>query len=532
MDLHPSALASSASLDLAAFPDNYASRVLNRTLLAKFRPTDPELVSALDQKAIDTFLACNEKCREYSVQTIDPELLVYMQKKFDELCWTGSQFNFDDEFLHRKMRHGPGASVGTIHTSHPGKEYLSQHTYTSNYVLATTTMARTISPTAFFAENYRQATYGVSRCRGSKTTCVPKNNKTSRLICTEPLRNMEAQLACGSIIEGYLRSFFKIDLSTQPSKNRDLARLGSLDGTYATIDLKSASDMISLTLLEAIMPPILFALIMELRSPETQVNGEWIPLHMVSTMGNGFTFPLQTFVFSCIAAFATRDDKNRIPFSVFGDDIIVVNHRYVETVRLLESCGFVVNKDKSFSTGNFRESCGGDYYHGDDVRGVYIKALDSVSDLFIAYNLLLKWSLGHQIPLVRTLGLILSAIPKEYRLPIPWLEGDDMGVKGFDAPPPHRRNSCLYYSYRVLQGPTRCLTFKRYMRLGGTVSGWIQSMLVGTDARAVMVRVSGKAGNRKITSRRIHAWGPYFDDGSLSLLSYISMAVLCQVYSE
>ena len=39
----------------------------------------------------------------------------------------------------------------------------------------------------------------------------------------------------------------------------------------------------------------------------------------------------------------------------------------------LEAFGLLVNKKKSFSKGNFRESCGGDYFMGTDVTPVYMR---------------------------------------------------------------------------------------------------------------------------------------------------------------
>jgi hypothetical protein len=58
---------------------------------------------------------------------------------------------------------------------------------------------------------------------------------------------------------------------------------------------------------------------------------------------------------------------------VYGDDIIIPVDYVRTVVPMLETFGFRVNRDKSFWTGKFRESCGRDYYDGDDVSIVKVR---------------------------------------------------------------------------------------------------------------------------------------------------------------
>ncbi len=62
--------------------------------------------------------------------------------------------------------------------------------------------------------------------------------------------------------------------------------------------------------------------------------------------------------------------------SVFGDDCILPTSDAASFMELAESVGFVVNKEKSFfdDAPGFRESCGGDYLHGSNVRPFSLKA--------------------------------------------------------------------------------------------------------------------------------------------------------------
>jgi hypothetical protein len=58
---------------------------------------------------------------------------------------------------------------------------------------------------------------------------------------------------------------------------------------------------------------------------------------------------------------------------VYGDDIIVPVEFTHHVVEMLETFGFRVNLSKSFWTGKFRESCGKEYYDGEDVSIVRIR---------------------------------------------------------------------------------------------------------------------------------------------------------------
>jgi hypothetical protein len=88
--------------------------------------------------------------------------------------------------------------------------------------------------------------------------------------------------------------------------------------------------------------------------------------------------------------------------------------------------GFTVNLDKSFYIGDFRESCGRDFYCGHDVRGVYIAKLCHELDFLSAFNRLVRWSVRWRIPLDQ----LLSALRKGFRfLPVPLDESDIAGVK-------------------------------------------------------------------------------------------------------
>jgi hypothetical protein len=207
--------------------------------------------------------------------------------------------------------------------------------------------------------------------RGNKLSFVPKNAKIDRAICTEPRWNIFLQLGIGDLIAQRLL-LAGIDLQDQ-EPNREAASRAQRDG-LATIDLSSASDTVSKNLVLALLPEDWSDLIFKSRSPSTLYKGQWIKLEKVSSMGNGYTFPLESLIFYAFAYAATQmcgGDTTQI--KVFGDDIIVESKVYRTLVEVLNEVGFQVNPDKSFSSGNFYESCGTDYFKGKNVRPIFLK---------------------------------------------------------------------------------------------------------------------------------------------------------------
>ena len=202
---------------------------------------------------------------------------------------------------------------------------------------------------------------------------VPKNAKTDRAICTEPSLNGLFQLGLGDLMAERLR-LARIDIRDQ-TRNQRLAMYGSISGEIATLDLSSASDSVSIGLVMYLLPMDWAELILDLRTDAVVYNGERIVLEKVSSMGNGFTFPLETLIFWALAQSCVDLCKNprQMEASVYGDDIIVPTDAVPLLREVLTETGFVLNDAKSFWDGPFRESCGHDYLRGISVRPAYVK---------------------------------------------------------------------------------------------------------------------------------------------------------------
>lgn len=209
-------------------------------------------------------------------------------------------------------------------------------------------------------------TSGLELARGSRGTTVPKDATTDRFIAIEPTCNIMGQLGIGTVIRRRLRATLGIDLRHQADINRTLARRAQRDG-WATIDLRNASNTIAYEVVRWLLPPDWFALLDLFRSPSIQIEDTWVDLEMFSSMGNGYTFELESLIFLALA-------RSYCPEAVsYGDDIVCRQTAALDVIDLFRICGFETNKKKTFLAGVFFESCGVDVFHGRDVRPIFFK---------------------------------------------------------------------------------------------------------------------------------------------------------------
>jgi hypothetical protein len=220
---------------------------------------------------------------------------------------------------------------------------------------------------------------------GNKFTTVPKNAKTDRGICIEPSLNIFLQLGIGAIIRDRL-SAFGFSLEYQ-EKNQKLAQL-AFSKALATIDFSNASDTIAWSLVRHLISDDWFELLEIARSPTTEINGVTHTIDKFSSMGNGFTFELESLIFLAIAL-AVVDEGEWTSVSIYGDDLIVPQAYGQRVIGAFTSFGLSVNEEKSYLAGSFFESCGKDYFNGFPVRGFFLegKGLEKPYALQIANKL-------------------------------------------------------------------------------------------------------------------------------------------------
>lgn len=285
----------------------------------------------------------------------------------------------------------------------------------------------------------RGTTVDVAIHRG-RIDFVRKSAKTDRTIAVEPMLNQMVQLGIGSYISSQLAKE-GVD-TTDQTRNQRLAKEGSLTGELATLDLSSASDTIASGLVESLFPLEWWDFLRSIRTGVSSSPDGIIRLEKFSSMGNGFTFPLETLLFYSLAE-ACCDPRDHRSVSVYGDDVIVPVYAVPLLIKVFTCCGFLINAKKSYFSGPFRESCGKDYLSGIDVRPCYIKGALSGQTCFVLHNFYVRS--GQPEPAV----LLLQFLDESLKLWGPDGYGDGHLIGDYSPMPKGRKDGWGGYTFET-----------------------------------------------------------------------------------
>lgn len=217
-----------------------------------------------------------------------------------------------------------------------------------------------------FMEQYYTPGKAVEILNHSTVAFVPKDATTDRAIAIEPHWNSFAQLGIGAALRRKLQRT-GIDLDVLADENR--AHAGSaIHLNLATIDLASASDTISREVVWLLVPDDWATLMDTARTDYASIEGDVVELQKFSSMGNGFTFELESLIFTALVRAVKRSH-----YAAFGDDIVIDRKAAPLLIETLAFLGFDCNMKKSFLAGRFFESCGHDFYDGIMIRPFYLK---------------------------------------------------------------------------------------------------------------------------------------------------------------
>jgi hypothetical protein len=346
--------------------------------------------------AVEAFFAAEERCRLTNVRLEQPcpnrdvsAVLHYAQRKITEVLGERPTVDALDLFF------GPGATTNVKGRVANSRRKLSTRMACSEELLPTVGEFLEELPvwaTAEAIEISEEKLVVPVEVTVGKLHFVPKNSKTYRPICVEPVLNSLYQKGVGSFIKRRLRKY-GVDLFDQ-TRNQELARIGSEKGNLCTIDLKSASDTVSISLVFSLLPYEWACWLSEMRTGVVEYDGKLIQLEKFSSMGNGFTFELESLLFyglmwgtvAYLRQIGEVGESEHVDIGVYGDDLIIPTQGYDLARRVLDFCGFDVNPKKSFCTGPFRESCGADYFLGKDLRPFYLRKELSDQVLFSFHN--------------------------------------------------------------------------------------------------------------------------------------------------
>lgn len=271
--------------------------------------------------------------------------------------------------------HGPGAVAELKRTATPLEKY--QYLGTDPLIKYVFSKFAGVDVVSYYA--YPEKSWE----RMSKLVFVPKSMKTRRAISKEPATLMFLQQGIKNVLAEYIRSHDDlsnhIDFEHQ-EKNARLAIRSSATHEFATIDLSSASDMVTTTLVKAVFRGTpLYPFLVALRSQTVELpSGKVLRTEKYAPMGSALCFPIETLIFSCAVEYAVRRARRThlgsFPvWRVYGDDIIVDTRLFEDVILVLEGLGFIINHSKSFSScARFRESCGGEGYDGVEVTPLRI----------------------------------------------------------------------------------------------------------------------------------------------------------------
>lgn len=222
-----------------------------------------------------------------------------------------------------------------------------------------------------------------------RVVAVPKTLKTPRIIAVEPsyMQFMQQGLLSYMVprVERALLTKNAVRFTDQ-GFNRERAKVASLNGHYATLDLKEASDRVHNDLVMRIFGDTLLGNALQACRSKTALlpDGTTVVLRKYASMGSATCFPVEALVFYVLIQAAIHEQTGTVPtrrsiyrfsksISVYGDDIIVPTNWLSSTIKKLEDYGLKVNRDKTFVVSQFRESCGGDYFKGAMVKPIYLR---------------------------------------------------------------------------------------------------------------------------------------------------------------
>jgi len=221
----------------------------------------------------------------------------------------------------------------------------------------------------------------------AKLMLVPKDSRGPRVISCEPTEHMYAQKGLQEwttkLVENHPFTKGIVNFTDQ-TINRDIIIPASQSLEFSTLDLKDASDRVSLAIVEYLFGdcPDFLTSLLACRSGSTLIKLTGAPFHLhlrkFAPMGSAMCFPILAItIWSLLAADMQKEgcsmDDVRATIRVYGDDIITETWYAYRAMDVLERYGLRVNREKSFVKSHFLESCGMDAFKGVQVTPLRMK---------------------------------------------------------------------------------------------------------------------------------------------------------------
>lgn len=336
----------------------------------------------LEQLCIDDFFACEERLISVN-ELFDPSRVVRHEKWVDEVRQNihkiiGATPNLMKKGKECRFKFGPGSTTQI-------RGELVNLVDKVQRQPASTSGARRLFGLLFDGTHYGDLHRNTKLINYNVASFIPKKYNEMRLVCTENCLNVLVQKPIGSELRFRLKRTM-YDLDYQHVLHTKTVELASLaEGTsgklpLVTMDLRKASNSIARNVVKHLFPSCWYSIMDMARSHTTLIDGKQHRLEMFSSMGNGFTFEMESIIFLAVLMTLPHNqilkqglDGISGHISVFGDDIICHQLDADLLTSRLNYLGFEVNNEKSFTSGPFRESCGADFWEGTDVRPEYLR---------------------------------------------------------------------------------------------------------------------------------------------------------------
>jgi len=408
-----------------------------RQLTLAFGKIELPCTNARVLKAMDKYVECEKDVRCTDMVLSEEDFAEF--QSMSNMLFT-EVFTQMERDLHYEVilpRHGPGAVADKLTSN--GKYNLRTWTQRLERVFPS---SRYLIPNHRFSDVLDEVNILEPGAEMPvRVISVPKTLKTPRIIAIEPTCMMYMQQG---LLQCFLNAFNRDNLLKaligfdDQVPNQDLACRGSADGRTATLDLSEASDRVSNQLVRRMVSqwPLLQEALDATRSRRADVPGHGvIRLAKFASMGSALCFPVEAMVFTTMIFLGIQKSLNRTltrkdiasfagSVRVYGDDLIVPVEHVRMIVQTLEHFGARVGLDKSFWTGKFRESCGKEYFNGQDVSIVRVRQVlpSTITD---AGGIISTVSLRNRLYLaglwstVRVLDKLLTGILKEFPIVAP-----------------------------------------------------------------------------------------------------------------
>lgn len=384
----------------------------------------------------------------------------------------------------------------------------------------------------------------------AKVVLVPKDSRGPRIISCEPLEYQWIQGGLGALIKEHLeRSHWTrghVNFTDQRI-NGEFALKGSKGEPWVTLDMKEASDRVSLALVRKLFAdvPVLLDCLLATRTPATQLPcGDKVTMKKFAPMGSNLCFPIEAIVFMALgvgtilhkqllkARPVARQHQHRRytmlmkratrRLYVYGDDIIATREDYPELLQYFPKVGLMFNTDKCCTHGSFRESCGVDAYKGVDVTPLRVKRVWMRSRYQAPETLCSYVSFSneaHARGLYQVASLVYDAV--EHCIgSLPVLPERPMPVL-FDPNCPYEKDLVLQYGALVWIRPDNCARagqVNKHMRFNAHLQCWQVKAL-----QAVPRRVCVDADDWSMVLRRFTSPGKHSVPGVFTLTRSVTL---------